>query len=187
MLVRDVFAFQIAPSQKLTEVTSRDHKASLISPTTEAEGAWKLAEKFITIFASFCQLHLNLLSVTCSIAQFLCCLLYFLCFLHHGHMFAPTLYATAWLPGCVHVKSSAHAHLAFWGLSCWEPSVTLYLWFRFWHSLWLPFVAVFAVLKGLKMTGRIILFQCNIWIGKFRQLNFLKLKINYLHKLQGNF
>ena len=30
------------------------------------------------------------------------------------------------------VESSARAHLAFRGLSCWEASVTLYLWFRFW-------------------------------------------------------
>ena len=48
----------------MTEVTSRDHKASLISLTTEAEGAWKLAKKsqevilfdlhIITLFESFC-------------------------------------------------------------------------------------------------------------------------------------
>lgn len=35
----------------MTELTSRDHEASLISPTTEAEGAWKLA-KNILIFAN---------------------------------------------------------------------------------------------------------------------------------------
>ena len=29
----------------MTEVTSRDHEASSISPTTEAEGAWKLVKK----------------------------------------------------------------------------------------------------------------------------------------------
>ena len=35
----------------MTELTSRDHEASLISPTAEAEGAWKLA-KNILIFAN---------------------------------------------------------------------------------------------------------------------------------------
>ena len=29
----------------MTEVTSRDHEASLISPTTKAEGTWKLVKK----------------------------------------------------------------------------------------------------------------------------------------------
>ena len=40
------------------------------------------------------------------------------------------------------VKSSARVSLAFRGSSCWEASVTLYLWF--------PFGGGFAVLKGLK-------------------------------------
>ena len=34
------------------------------------------------------------------------------------------------LMGC-EVESSARARFAFRGLSCWEVSVTLYLWFRF--------------------------------------------------------
>ena len=34
------------------------------------------------------------------------------------------------LMGC-EVESSARARFAFRGLSCWEASVTLYLWFRF--------------------------------------------------------
>ena len=33
------------PGQKVTEVTSRDHEASLISPTAEAEGAWERVKK----------------------------------------------------------------------------------------------------------------------------------------------
>ena len=33
------------PAQNMTEVTSRDYEASLISPTTEAEGAWRLTKK----------------------------------------------------------------------------------------------------------------------------------------------
>ena len=37
--------FQITSGQKMTEVTSRDHEASLISPTTEAEGTWKFVKK----------------------------------------------------------------------------------------------------------------------------------------------
>ena len=39
------FPFQITPHQKMTDVTSHDHEASLISPITEAEGAWKLVKK----------------------------------------------------------------------------------------------------------------------------------------------
>ena len=48
--------FQITPGQKITEVISRDHETSLISPTTEAEGAWKLVKEFhkITLF-NFCK------------------------------------------------------------------------------------------------------------------------------------
>ena len=37
--LESLFPFQITPAQKMTEVTSRDHEASLISPTTETEGA----------------------------------------------------------------------------------------------------------------------------------------------------
>ena len=37
--------FQITPVQKMTEVMSHDHEASLISPTTETERAWKLVKK----------------------------------------------------------------------------------------------------------------------------------------------
>ena len=43
--LRDFIPFQITPGQKMTEMTSRDHDASLISATTEAEGAWKLVKK----------------------------------------------------------------------------------------------------------------------------------------------
>ena len=43
--------FQITPGQKMTKVTSDDHVASLISPTTEAEGAWKLVKK-LTFFSN---------------------------------------------------------------------------------------------------------------------------------------
>ena len=39
------FPFQITPGQKVIEVTSRDHEASLNSPTTKAEGARKLVKK----------------------------------------------------------------------------------------------------------------------------------------------
>ena len=41
----DSIPFQITPGQKTTKVMPRDHEASLISLTTEAEGAWKLAKK----------------------------------------------------------------------------------------------------------------------------------------------
>ena len=54
------------------------------------------------------------------------------------------------LMGCVQGRElGVPAGLAFQGLSCWEASLTLYLWFRFRPSLWLPFVCGFAVLKGL--------------------------------------
>ena len=39
------FPFQITPGQKMTEVTSRNHETFLISPTTVAEGAWKLVKE----------------------------------------------------------------------------------------------------------------------------------------------
>ena len=49
------------------------------------------------------------------------------------------------------------ARLAFRSLSWWEASVTLHCGFDFRHSLWLPFVGYFAVLKGLwKQTGMIL-------------------------------
>ena len=37
--------FQKIPGQKTTKMTLRDHEITLISPTTEAEAAWKLAKK----------------------------------------------------------------------------------------------------------------------------------------------
>ena len=39
------FPFQISPGQRMTKVTSCNHEASLISPTTEVEGAWKIVKK----------------------------------------------------------------------------------------------------------------------------------------------
>ena len=39
------FPFQITGSQEMIDVASRDHETSLISQTTEAEGAWKFAKK----------------------------------------------------------------------------------------------------------------------------------------------
>ena len=59
------------------------------------------------------------------------------------------------LMGCVQSRElGVCAPLAFRGLSCWEASVTLYLLVvsildNF--SLWLPFAAAFAVLKGLNI------------------------------------
>ena len=44
-MFRMIFSISDNPSQKITEVTSRDQEASLILPTTETEGAWKLVKK----------------------------------------------------------------------------------------------------------------------------------------------
>ena len=41
----------------------------------------------------------------------------------------PTLWENLW--AVFKIEISAQACLAFQGLSCWEASVTLYLWFRF--------------------------------------------------------
>ena len=44
----------------MTEVTPRDHEASLISPTIEAEGTWKLVKNLLKIIL----LVNNLLKIT---------------------------------------------------------------------------------------------------------------------------
>ena len=52
------------------------------------------------------------------------------------------------------VEGLAREHLAFRGLSCREALVTFYHFtcgFDFGHGLWLPFLAAFALLRGLLM------------------------------------
>ena len=51
--VRVRIPFQITPGQKMTDMTSHDHEASLISRIIETEGVWKLAKKFHKIILLF--------------------------------------------------------------------------------------------------------------------------------------
>ena len=51
--VRVRIPFQITPGQKMTDMTSNDHEASLISRIIETEGVWKLAKKFHKIILLF--------------------------------------------------------------------------------------------------------------------------------------
>ena len=86
------------------------------------------------------------------------------------------------------VDSSVHARVAFRGLSCWEASVTLYLWF----------VADFAVLKVLRIHTFIgmrflficvntqILNLCHIYHKRIHNsLKYLKWRVlrNYFRKI----
>ena len=71
------------------------------------------------------------------------------------------------------VKTSARGSLAFRGLSWWEASVRHFTCgFDFRHSLWLPFVAGFAVLKGLMVFN-----QHGVWDSKFGNKYPSKLEI----------
>ena len=76
----------------MTEVTSHDHEASLISPTTEAVAAWQLPKKcqkkhliyflqIITVFYGFVSYTFICYIITCSLIQF-CVLPYFFHILH---------------------------------------------------------------------------------------------------------
>ena len=66
------------------------------------------------------------------------------------------------------VESSAWAHLAFRDLSCWEASVTLYLWFPFWAQ------SMIAICRRLCSHGGIINSSCGNYGFFYPGVNPLK-------------
>ena len=73
--------------------------------------------------------------------------------------------------GCVQSRERDTRSVVF---PCWQASVTLYLWFR--HTLWLPFVAAFAVLKELRaeVAVRINHRKIRVLVSLFNEVGGLK-------------